>query len=214
MFLFQHGWAFSDRCWQGWLPELVSYRLANRGYWGTAFSLDDENIQPGFVLVCHSLGLHFLSSRLLSQASMLVVISGFAHFHGANPFAGRFSRKHVRKMLVRLSVDPAGLIQDFHRDCELPWQLDERAENRSLLANDLSLLDTSYIDQSRFAELPPVLQLHGREDRIVRPERAEELAAILGTIQLTFVDGSGHGLPFAHPQVCLALIRKFSEKFC
>lgn len=117
-------------------------------------------------------------------------------------------------MLGRMSTDPSGLIQDFHRACGLPHQVDERAINTALLTQDLVLLDTSCIDRLSFAGLPPVLQLHGRDDRIVHPDRAEELASILGTKQLSVIGGAGHGLPFTHPHVCLNIIRNFSKKFC
>lgn len=215
-FIFQHGWAFSDRCWQGWLKDLKSFLLVNRGYWGGAHQpVDDAGYPPGSIIICHSLGLHLLSPELLSQSRLLVVVSGFAHFHGRNPENGRFSRKHIQKMLLRIVADPGGLLQDFYRDCGcLPWLVDERTLDLALLTQDLILLDTNHIDHLSFASLPPVLQIHGSKDRIVRPERAEELADILGTSQLTIIDGAGHGLPFTHPQVCMDVIRNFSETFC
>lgn len=214
-YVFQHGWAFSDRCWQGWLKGLTSFLLGNRGYWGAAHPVDVVERPPGSILVCHSLGLHLLSPGLLSQARLLVVVSGFCHFHGRSPEDGRFSRRHIQKMLLRIAADPSGLLQDFYRDCGcLPWPIDERPLDLTLLSEDLILLDANRLDHLRFAELPPVLLLHGSKDRIVRPERAEELADVLGASQLTIIDGAGHGLPFTHPQVCMDVIRSFSEKFC
>ena len=215
-FIFQHGWGFSDTCWHDWTNGLSSsFLLANRGYWGPPTPIDDDFCNPGFVLVCHSLGLHFLSPRLLSQAGLLVIISGFAHFHGQTPADGRFTRKHIQKMLSRVTVDPIGLIDDFYRDCNCPaLQINKRTINTSLLTQDLILLDQNRIDTFSLQDVPPVLLLHGREDRIVRPARAEELAGLFGMSQLTCIDDAGHGLPFTHPQVCLDLIRDFYNKIC
>jgi len=81
--------------------------------------------------------------------------------------------------------------------------------NKALLIQDLILLDRNRIANVCCRELPPVLLLHGSEDRIVRPERVAELAGIFGKSQLIIIDGAGHGLPFTHPQVCLNLIRDF-----
>lgn len=212
-FVFQHGWGFSETCWQGWTKGLSSYLLGNRGYWGSPRPIDCDGTPPGFILISHSLGLHFLPPRLLSQAGLLVIISGFAHFHGLNAAHGRFSRKHLQRMLARIAVDPLGLIQDFHRDCNCPdWPIDAGAINTALLTQDLTLLDQSRIDTDRFQDVPAVLLLHGREDRIVRPERAEELAGFFRTSKVTLVDGAGHGLPLTHPQLCLHLIRDFYRK--
>jgi len=210
-FIFQHGWGFSDTCWQGWTRGLsTSFLLGNRGYWGAPNPIDCDRTGSGFVLICHSLGLHILPPRLVSQAGLLVVISGFAHFHGQNPVDGRFSRKHIQKMRSRLPVDPIGLLNDFYRDCNCPdWPIDEITMDMTRLAQDLILLDQNRIDVANLQGVSAVLLLHGRDDRIVKLERAEELARIVGKAQLLVVDGAGHGLPFTHPQVCLNLVNDF-----
>lgn len=207
-FILQHGWGFSDTCWQGWLPLLPApCSLGNRGYWGTPRPLDNPGPGSDLVLVCHSLGLHLLPRELLTSAALLVVIGGFAHFHGNDAAAGRFSRRHIQRMLSRLERDPAGLIRDLYRDCDCPeWPMDERQINTELLTRDLILLDQSRLTEAECQDLPPTLLLHGRKDRIVRPERAEELAALIRGSQLTIIDNAGHGLPFTHPGLCLDLI--------
>lgn len=166
---------------------------------------------PGLVLVCHSLGLHFLSQDLLVQAGILVIISGFAHFHGQDHADGRFTRKHIKKMLARLEIDPSGLISDFYRDCDCQdWPVHQGMMDTSRLTEDLWLLDQSRLDEKRCRQFPATLLLHGQDDRIVRPERAEELASWIARSQVTIVDGAGHGLPFTHPSLCLDLIDDFA----
>lgn len=216
-FLFQHGWGFSGDCWQGWRDLLAAPCVfANRGYWGTPLPLASDEYQPGFVLVTHSLGLHFLSPELIAKAGLLVVISGFAHFHGLHPADGRFTRKHVQKMLLRMQSAPVELLRDFHRDCAYPagnggpssgCPVEVGAMDVALLAKDLLALDQSRLDGERCSAFPQVLLLHGQADRIVRPERAAELAGLIGRGQVRIVDGAGHGLPFTHPGLCLELIR-------
>ena len=114
-----------------------------------------------------------------------------------------------------MAIDPIGLIRDFYRDCNCPdWTIDESTINTALLTRDLILLDQNQIDRVSFQGIPPVLLLHGSEDKIVRPERAVELSGIFDVSQLDIIDGAGHGLPFTHPQVCLNLIRDFYKKIC
>lgn len=205
----QHGWGFSDRCWQGWLALLdAPATLGNRGYWGRPCPAEEQGPPPGFILVCHSLGLHMVSPRLLAQAKLLVVISGFAHFHGLHAESGRFSRRHIGKMRTRLHDDPADLIRDFHSDCACPdWLADPRPINPEQLDRDLTLLDTSCLTAESCHGLPPALLIQGREDRIVRPDRTTELAGMLPGSHVAIIDHAGHGLPFTHPALCLDLIR-------
>lgn len=213
-FIFQHGWGFHASCWREWRVLLARPCLVgDRGYWGDPVPLERSATSSGSVLVCHSLGLHFLPAELLAHASLLVIISGFAQFHGQNSADGRFSRKHVQKMLSRLRTDPTALIADFYRDCGCAgWPVDPRPMDTALLARDLLLLDQGRVEERRFAKLPAILLLHGREDRVARPERAAELAGLLCRSQVTIIDGAGHGLPFTHPQLCLELICDFYKK--
>lgn len=212
--VFQHGWGFSGSCWRGWLERTDSpCLLGDRGYWGEPCPLDSLHPQPGFVLVTHSLGLHLLSAELLTQAALLVVVGGFAHFHGRHAADGRFSRRHLRRMLERMEKDPAGLLRDFYRDCDCgEWPINARAMRRERLTQDLLLLDQSRLDEAFCQGLPPLLLLHGRDDRIVRPERAEELAAMAKESRLMIIDQAGHGLPFTHPGRCLDLVRAVYER--
>lgn len=213
-FIFQHGWGFHASCWREWRILLDRPCLiGDRGYWGNPVPLEHSAISSGSVLVCHSLGLHLLPAELLAHTSLLVIISGFAHFHGPNSADGRFSRKHVQKMLSRLLTDPTALIADFYRDCGCAeWPVGHGSMDTALLAQDLLLLDQGRVEGRGLAKLPAILLLHGREDRIVRPERATELAGILPGSQVTIIDGAGHGLPFTHAQLCLELIGDFSTK--
>lgn len=53
----------------------------------------------------------------------------------------------------------------------------------------------------------PVTVLCGRQDRITPPELSEELAGLVHTAQLQWVEGSGHMLPFERPQAVVDALR-------
>lgn len=212
--IFQHGWGFDSSCWRGWLALLGSpCLLGDRGYWGAPCPLEPLAPSPGFVLVAHSLGFHLLTAEFLARAALVVVIGGFAHFHGPSAADGRFSRRHIHRMLSRIQDDPGGLIRAFHRDCDYTGEgVNTAPLDLGLLTQDLHLLDQSRVEKGFCQGLPPLLLLHGREDRIVRPERAEELAAMCQGSQLILIEKAGHGLPFTHPSICLDLIRAAYER--
>lgn len=212
-FVFQHGWGFSSSCWDGWINFVPSpVHLGNRGYWGTKILYDTADIQPGFILVCHSLGIHLVPQALICQAKLVVVIGGFAHFHGETAADGRFTRRHVQRMLSRLKIEPEQLIRDFHRDCDYPESPSgSKTINTSLLAQDLQILNESRLTRSSCQQWPPTLIIHGQNDRIVIPQRGVELAALTKTGRVKIIDGAGHGLPFSHPRLCLNLILDFLQ---
>ncbi len=211
-FAFQHGWGFAADCWRGWLgllPVGSVWALGNRGYGGRARFLDALDGSPGpLVLICHSLGLHLLPDGLIEQARLLVIIGGFVHFHGQSPDDGRFTRGHLQRLRSRLAADPEALLRDFHRDCGCPWEPVPQAKemDAELLARDLNLLDQGRLQSRPAATWPPTLILHGQDDRIVRPQRARELAAFIPASRLLMIAGAGHGLPFTHPETCMGLM--------
>ena len=203
----QHGWGFNRDCFQKWLPALegVAVTLLDRGYWGAAVPLSQADTSTKTVLVCHSLGLHFFSESQLRSVDLLVVIGGFASFHGLNA-ENQLSKKHIKRMRGRLKQEPEQLLSDFYRDCAWPGDLpDFSAINVDLLADDLLLLDTVRLQHTVVTETE-VLILHGANDRIVPIERARELhKQISGSLYL--IDGAGHGLPFTHVGQCVQIIK-------
>lgn len=210
-FIFQHGWGFSNSCWNSWLDLLNSpSTLGNRGYWGIPVLFNNGEIQPDSILVCHSLGIHLVPQSMLRMAKMVVIISGFAHFHGETMADGRFTKRHVQRMLARLTTEPVQLIRDFYRDCGCSAPpAGYKTMNTSLLAADLQILDESRLEKSYCQEWPPTLLIHGRDDRIVPLQRAEAFATFPKTSSLAIIDGAGHGLPFNQPRLCLNLILDF-----
>ncbi|MDP2107046.1 MAG: alpha/beta hydrolase [Desulfobulbaceae bacterium] len=210
-FVFQHGGGFSSSCWNGWLDLLDAPAiLGNRGYWDTSVLLNNSDIQPDSILICHSLGIHLVPQDLIHMADMVVIISGFAHFHGDTVADGRFTKRHVQRMLSRLATEPEQLIRDFHRDCEFTESLIHvKTINTALLTSDLQVLNESRLEKSYCQRWPPTLLIHGRDDRIISPLRAEELAVLPKKSQLRIIDGAGHGLPFNQPSLCLNLIVDF-----
>ncbi len=211
-FIFQHGWGFSASVWNDWIQYLETdyYQFLDRGYFGK--EIEPQMADCVNVLISHSLGLH-LCEPWLANIDCLIIISGFEHFHGLDKAAGRFSRRHVKRMLARLDTDTQGLLHDFYNDCQYPLSPPAiYAFNQSLLRKDLNLLDSNFVDINRLQEFERILILHGRNDKIVSPDRALELQRKLPNSVIEFIDDAGHGLPFTHSLACWQLISNFCQK--
>jgi len=55
----------------------------------------------------------------------------------------------------------------------------------------------------------PVLVLCGRHDMVTPPEYSEELAALIPTAQLRWIEGAGHMVPMERPQALAGQLKKF-----
>lgn len=213
----QHGWGFHNKCFEvlaRHLQALGSVISLDRGYFGNPSSFPVyQRVDTCTLVVCHSLGLHYFTPAQLSRIDLLVVVSGFAFFHGMNLVDGVFSRKHIRRMRGRLQDDPVQLVREFYRDCS--WHGDEPdfgALNDTLLADDLDILDSSDFSHAALFRDKDILLLHGADDRIVPLSRARELNSRFEGSQLNVVDGAGHGLPFTHAEKCAHCIEAFVSK--
>ena len=197
----QHGWGFGAGCWDRWravLPAGFALHCPDRGYFGPATTVA---VRPRIVLA-HSLGLHLLPPRIWG-AELIAVLSGFRHFHPPCARRAARSRRTVAQMLARLEREPAALLANFYARCGVPpdrcWP---GAIDVASLRRDLQLLQERALELAAIPAATRVLILHGRCDRVVPVERAEELSALRPNSVLDIVAGAGHALPLTHPRAC------------
>lgn len=179
----------------------------DRGYFGPRINGRDLSSEEFHVLVCHSLGLHLIDENFFPKCQLLVLIGCFHDFHGETEAEGKFTRKHVRKMLIEVDDKPRDLLEKFRRTCgvSLPVPLEEHI-NKRLLLDDLTLLDNNIFDLKKIDHIPHVLVLHGDKDKTVPVQRSRHIAAQVRHASLVEIENGGHGLPFSHPDLCWDLI--------
>lgn len=203
----QHGWGFGPGCWDRWrdvLPASFALHCPDRGYFGPASTVA---ARPRIVLA-HSLGLHLLPRRLW-EAELLAILSGFRHFHSPCARRTQRSRRTVAQMLMRLEREPAALLADFYARCDAPP--DSRwlgTIDVASLRRDLQLLQENVLELAAIPAAARVLILHGRRDRVVPVERAEELSALLPNSEFAIVAEAAHALPLTHPKACWERIER------
>lgn len=208
--IFQHGWAFDRRCWSEWLEDArIDCRMTalDRGYFGPPVTASFSERESFKIIVSHSFGLFLLSEMLISKADLLVSISGFREFHTIGR-EGKFSKRLVNLMLKRFGNGSFDVTREFRLMCGAEDSSDIRTTEDGILrlAEDLERLSNTCLDVGRLKRIPDVLLLQGTEDRVVWPERAEDLKSSIPGSRLVMVDGAGHGLPFTHPDDCLKIV--------
>ncbi|OGV59515.1 MAG: hypothetical protein A2X45_21385 [Lentisphaerae bacterium GWF2_50_93] len=173
---------------------------------------------PG-ILYAHSLGalLSLRAAGGLPNVKALVVYSGFAKFaRSADDNIHGQSLDAIAAMKKHLSDNPRGLLNNFHRTMFHPQKSSSSLPdhfNISALAAGLDIL--SGLDaRPMLAKIQiPVLVLHGKDDRIVNPKLAAELAAGLKNSRLHMIENAGHALPLTHVKEINNLVERFISDY-
>lgn len=116
----------------------------------------------------------------------------------------------LRLMQTQLVRDPAALITRFRALCGMDGVWHAPVCDTDLLAEDLTLLATRTLEKNAVCSVPEIHILHGTKDRVVAPDRAEELHSLLSGSRLTWVEGADHAIPVTHPE---AVVSAMTEPF-
>lgn len=208
-----HGWGFDARCWQplqSAIPDYITWKNVDRGYFGqpNTFSFSDEGNYN--VLLTHSFGLHHCGHDDFKKADLLVIISGFLHFH---PQAAQFRRRSklvLNEMINRFEEEPENVLKTFYRNVFHPqktFQLPDDEFNKSLLLRDLNLLNTSEISIPELKRTARVCIFQGADDAIVPKEKGRGLYENIGAKAQYFeFNNAGHALPMTHASKCREIL--------
>lgn len=181
--------------------------LPDRGYFGEPLKAAFSNEPSLRIVVTHSFGLFLVPNHILEKADLLVSISGFRQFHTSGR-EGKFSRRLINLMLKKFINGSFDVTHEFRAMCGTDDKNGIVATDEGIkrLADDLEILSNASLDLEYINKIPSVLIIQGAEDRIVWPERAEDLNASIPESSLVMVDGADHGLPFTHYDRCIDLI--------
>lgn len=149
--ILQHGWALDASMWSAWtlrfreLSSSTSVKIADRGYFAPANHVSFSDGASRKILVVHSLGLHLASRAQFEKANLLVIICGFAHFHGGSERQSKLSKIAVRRMLQKLDLEPCSVIRDFYDNCGFPtgYETGPFEKIKSVIRGDQSNISTA-----------------------------------------------------------------------
>ena len=191
-----HGWAGHAEQWTYW-RRLMEQRqwpvqVMERGYGNNAPTQPSWTNEAGpRVVIAHSLGLHFLPSPLLQEATALVLLGCFTAFvpEGRN---GRSTQAGLKGMRAALGSEGEGpmLERFFQRAIQplspgacppSPLLKGLSSEGRQRLDDDLVLLETCRTLPRGWPSNARVLVIQGEQDAVVHPSSHQQLLDQLGS---------------------------------
>ncbi len=211
------GWAFDAAAMTPLAAELSSGFDVE-----TLAASDSIPVGGPFFLVGWSLGgMSALEATLKDPTSVaaLCLISSTARFcadadspHGVPP-------AEIRAMMLGCKRRPVPTLRKFYERTAAPAVVDpdqaERLAERlaggdsEILIDGLEYLGRADLRRIDGQSMPATLILHGRQDRVISPDAADDLARrIPGSVLRTF-DDVGHDLPLRNPQRVAAEIAEF-----
>jgi pimeloyl-[acyl-carrier protein] methyl ester esterase len=212
-----HGWGFDATCWQDWRQRFMelgfAFKSCDRGYFGSPIQpnfTEAAPCRPYRLLLTHSYGLHWCPASHITQADLLVIFNGFAHFHPANARERRHSVRILNRMIDQFQASPETVLHQFRVNCYdpsvpihayLPLQQER-------LNHDLVALHTTQVPAALLKTSSPVLILQATQDRILYPQAGRELAQLLESSHSIEIAAS-HALPFTHLSTCWEAIAPF-----
>ena len=191
-----HGWAGHAEQWTSW-RRLMEQRqwpmqVVERGYGNSTPTLPSWSDEAGpRVVIAHSLGLHFLPSPLLQEATALVLLGCFTAFvpEGRNGRATQAGLRGMREALGSEGERP--MLERFFQRAIQPLSLSAcppspllkglSSAGRQRLHDDLIVLETCRTLPRGWPSQARVLVIQGEQDAVVHPSSHQQLLDHLGS---------------------------------
>ncbi len=184
-----HGWSGDSDSWGLWIPPFKSlgwfWQSAERGY-GTLptnqpkWNKEPERSKnPSRALICHSLGQHLLPTKVVVNATHVVLLNSFSSFIPKGR-GNRSLRIALKRMQAQLGTNKESrMLNDFLAKASYPATVSSHPkgpihhglswEGRKKLQDDLELLiNTSGLPKG-LNKQARVLVIEGEQDAILPP---------------------------------------------
>lgn len=212
-----HGWYSDSNSWKLWKDHFEKKRWnwqnGERGY-GKIQPHDPEWEGEGQkdrhsknVLICHSLGPHLISSKVLNVATDIVLLNSFSRFIPANK-EGRALRVALVSMLKHME-EPSRetMLMSFLKKASSPYKFSDipagpmqtgmSSEGLKQLKSDLELLISTKQLPIGISKRARVLIINGDKDKIIHSSTKQELLISLNSHLNTpptiwTIKGEGH----------------------
>ncbi len=190
-----HGWCCDGNTWEGWETEFASHgwswKSGERGY-GTMSPINpdwDRNHSAEFkskrVLICHSLGTHLISSKVLKETTDIVFLNSFSRFIPLNDqkrvvkaglmgMQKHFNKPTERKMLISF-LEKASRP---HASLKMTKGIVGEGlspQGRDKLISDFELLVQTNSLPNGIPTKVKALVVNGDEDKIITPTTRNQL---------------------------------------
>ncbi len=214
-----HGWCSDSKSWTIWKRHFSSngwlWQSGERGY-GTVKPFEPDwksdktnNSYMKKALICHSLGAHLLSSKLLSEARDIVFLNSFSRFipKGLESRALKIGLAGMQKHLINATeknmliafLTKASSPHDFRRNAPDLINQSLSSKGREKLQADLDILIKTNGLPTGISPKARVLVINGEEDKILHPSTKKDLLNQLNDYlnkppQNWIIKGEGHSI--------------------
>jgi len=214
-----HGWCSDSTYWQNWESKFILdgwyWKNAERGYGCLKASEPfwikslNRNIMNKRVFICHSLGLHLISTKLLNEASHVILLNSFSRFipddkesrsiktalNGMYKHIGKTTEKNMLLKFYSKANKP-------YKDSLIikgPLQKGISFQGRKKLKKDLEVLINSNKIPTGLNKKAKLLIVNGTKDQIISSSTRQLLIKDLGEYLETSpshweIKGGGHFL--------------------
>ena len=190
-----HGWAGDSEGWQAWASHFQArgwnWQSCERGYgsipthqaqWTETPPIKDHKRN---VFIGHSLGLHLINSKVLSEATDVVLVASFSRFVPKNStnrsisialnsmrnLLGTQNENQMLKTFLGKAFHPNSVDNSIAG----PIQQGISSEGRKKLKADLDLLIETKALPAEFPSNARVLVIEGAKDEIILPQTRKDL---------------------------------------
>ncbi len=194
-----HGWCCESTFWENWKEYFQKdgwlWKNAERGYGdyeasNPAWENNDQgNMSRKKVIFCHSLGIHLVPSKILKEASDIILLNSFSRFipngkrgravraalNGMGKHLGKPTESEMLFMFLKKAIQPYKIT-----DCkEVPLSKRISCKGRKQLIEDFNLLIKSNELPQALSKKARVLVIQGKEDKIISPTTNDQLISDL-----------------------------------
>lgn len=208
-----HGWGFDSGFWKNWqgiLPDDVTFKAADRGYFLGEKRPKFSNEPGQKVLFLHSYGVHWCPQNIIDEATCIVIFNGFKRFHPSDKKDEKLSTRILDAMISKFDEHPKEVLTKFWERVFYPANKNNLPGfkfDAPLLLRDLKKLHTSTFEIQRLKNGSPIISLDGGNDKILQTPRGKTFTEFTeGNAVYHFIKEAGHALPATHSQDCWSFI--------
>ena len=190
-------------------------------YAKTLSNLINTNEPPATIIAWSMGGIVTLEAAINTTLNVdqIILISSTTRFCSASDYSPGTAPVKIRAMQAALMINPQKTFQAFLTDSAHPHNttkdiIDKRlntalAFGKKNLSHGLKYLRKTDLRHTAKNISIPILVLHGRQDKIIPYQAAEQLVDIIPTAKLVTFENAGHDLLTQNPEFLIPPIKEF-----
>lgn len=205
-----HGWGMNAKFWSKWdeyLPEYVTLKKNDRGYFNEPIKHHFEDKEAIRILFVQGFGIHWVPQSEWANAHLIVLFSAFNNLKEIMK-KSRTVDHVVKQLQQEIEHQPYKTMQLFwdemFTNSEKVVDIDNfEIHNKSLLINDLNAYYNDLVKSIKINHKAKVLLYESELDELSVFTQAKTMKDLFGRLDyFKKFDYVGHAYPFSHAKEC------------